>query len=246
MWCRKQGHREVLPLLCCGRAAALNTMPLRPRKPPTRILVARHGQTESNRDGRFCGHAETALTDLGRAQAAALGQRLGALPIAACYTSDFSRAVETAAIALAGRDITPQIDPDLREISYGEWELRRERDVARSHPEEFGRMRAEDPAWQPPGGESTAMVRARTFAALLRIARRHNHETALIVAHGTAIQCMLAEVLGMRPEFTFRFAIANCALSEVTVVRAKPTVTLLNETLHLEALQREAARGRRQ
>ncbi|MCC6381367.1 MAG: histidine phosphatase family protein [Dehalococcoidia bacterium] len=216
-------------------------MPVRPRKPPTRVLIARHGQTESNRDGRFCGHAETALTDLGRAQAAALGRRLGEVPIAACYTSDFSRAVDTAAIALAGREITPRVDLHLREISYGAWELERERDIARSHPEEFARMRSEDPAWQPPGGETIAQVRARTHAALLRVAHRHRHETALVVAHGTAIQCMLAEVLGMRPEFTFRFAVANCALSEVTVLRGKPTVTLLNETLHLRGLQGEAA-----
>lgn len=211
-------------------------MPARARKPPTRILIARHGQTESNRDGLFCGHAETRLTALGEAQARALCARLRETPIAACYTSDFSRAIETAALVLEGRGITPRVDPDLRELHYGEWELQRERLIRQTHPEEYARMRAEDPAWQPPGGETTGMVRDRTFAALMRIARRHRHETALIVTHGTAINCMLAEVLGMRAEYTFRFAVANCALSEVTVVRSRPVVTLLNETRHLAGL----------
>ena len=209
----------------------------RERKSPTRILVARHGQTESNRDGLFCGHSETALTQLGRDQAAALGRRLESVHIAAAYTSDFSRAIETAAIALHGRGLAPCVDPDLREIHYGEWEMQRERIVARSHPQQWKLMRAEDPAWRPPGGETILDVRARTAAALRRIVRAHTGQAVLVVTHGTAINCMFAEVLGMAPESTFRIAVANCGLSEVRARRGgRLVVSLLNDTHHLEGL----------
>jgi alpha-ribazole phosphatase/probable phosphoglycerate mutase len=210
----------------------------RQRKPPTRIWIARHGQTESNRAGVFCGHSETPLTGLGREQARALGRRLASVEIRALYTSDYSRAMDTAAIALAGRGIQPSVDPDLRELHYGAWEMQREREIRRTpeHAAQFELMRREDPSWQPPGGETTAAVRARTFAALQRMAKRHRNEDVLVVSHGTAINCLIAEVLGMAPTHVFRFAVANCGLSCVTVTGGRLVVTLLNETAHLEGI----------
>ena len=212
-------------------------MPLHIRRQATRILIARHGQTITNREGRFCGHSETDLTELGRRQAEALGRRLAEVRIDAVYTSDFSRAIVTAGIAAGGRGLTPSIDAALRELNYGEWEMEKERDVARRYPEQHRLMRAEDPEWQPPGGETTGMVRARTFAALQRIAKAHAHETVLVVSHGTAINCMIAEALGMAPTHTFRFGVDNCGLSEVVMRRTTPIVLRLNETAHLAGLR---------
>lgn len=215
-------------------------MPGRPRKPPTRIILTRHGQTESNRLGLFCGHSETQLTGRGREQARALGSRLAPEPIAACYTSDFSRAIETAAIALAGRDVSHAADAALREIHYGEWEMRKERAVAREGSEQYRLLRAEDPAWHPPGGESLPIVRERMAAMLARIIKRHPHETVLVVSHGTAIHCLVAEVLGIAPTHVFRFHVANCGLSEVHIVGGKPVLVTLNETRHLLGLETAA------
>ena len=211
-------------------------VPARVRKPPTRIYIARHGQTVSNREGRFCGHSETDLTELGREQARALARHLAETPIHAAYTSDFSRAIETAGLILDGRGITPNIDPDLRELHYGEWEMEKAGDIARRYPEQNRLMRAEDPAWRPPGGEDTAMVRLRTYSALQRIARAHRHESVLIVAHGTAINCMLAEVLGVAATHVFRIAIDNCGLSEIIFRRTTPIVVRLNDTSYLDGV----------
>lgn len=206
---------------------------LRVRKPPTRILITRHGQTVTNREGRFCGHFETQLTPLGVRQAQALGQRLGGVQVDAVYTSDLGRAVETAALILQGRRITPSIDPDLRELHYGQWEGRKGGEVAKAYPEQYKLMRAEDPGWRPPGGETIGEVRQRTFAALRRVAKAHQHQTVLIVTHGTAINCMISEALGVAPSHTFRFHVANCGLSEITMRRATPILSLLNDTAHL-------------
>lgn len=209
----------------------------RPRKPPTRILVTRHGQTATNVEGRFCGHSETTLTGLGRRQAEALGARLAGVEIHAAYTSDFSRAIETASLALAGRELPVTPDAALRELHYGEWELQKGGAVARRWPEQYRLMRARDPLWRPPGGEDVAEVRARISATLQRIIRRHRNQTVLVVSHGTAINCMLGEVLGSAVAATFNFEVSNCGLSEVVVHGAKPVVTLLNDTSHLAAVQ---------
>ena len=210
---------------------------LRIRKPPTRILIARHGQTVTNREGRFCGHFETELTTLGVSQARALAARLAPIQIDVVYTSDFGRAIETAALVLEGRKIPAAIDPALRELHYGDWEGRKGGEVAKAYPEQYKLMRAEDPAWRPPGGETIGDVRLRTFASLNRIAKLHQHQTVLIVTHGTAINCMISEALGVAPSHTFRFHVANCGLSEITMRRATPILTLLNDTAHLTGLK---------
>lgn len=207
------------------------------RLPPTRILITRHGQTVTNREGRFCGHYETALTELGVRQARALGERLTMTPLDGVYTSDLGRAVETARLILPGRDLAHRIDPRLRELHYGEWEGEKEREIARRYPEQHRLMRDEDPAWRPPGGETIGEVRIRTMAALRKVARDHAHQTVLIVAHGTAINCMIAEAIGIAPTHTFRFEVANCSLSELVFRRSGAVLTLLNDTTHLAGLK---------
>jgi broad specificity phosphatase PhoE len=207
--------------------------PQRKNVPVTRILIARHGQTVSNREGRFCGHSETELTPLGEAQAKALAARLSETAIHAAYTSDFSRAIRTAGFALEGRNLALGTDPALRELHYGEWEMERESAIRKSHPEQHKLMRDESPEWRPPGGENVAIVRERMQASIQRLIRRHKGETVLVVSHGTAIACLLSEFLGMPIANTFRFDIGNCALSEITVIRGHPFLSLLNDRSHL-------------
>ena len=98
-------------------------------------------------------------------------------------------------------------------------------------------MRDEDPAWQPPGGETIAMVRARTEAAFRRVVRAHQHQTVLVVSHGTAINCLVSELLSIPPTHTFRFTVSNCGLTEVAMRRSMAVVTRLNDTSHLDGLE---------
>lgn len=203
----------------------------------TRIYLARHGQTVTNKEGRFCGHSETDLTTLGEEQARALGRRLAQVEIGACYTSDYSRAIRTAALALGERGITPAVDQDLRELHYGEWELERESEIRRRYPEQHKLMRDEDPAWRPPGGETVAEVRARTEAAYRRIVQSHAGKNVLIVSHGTAINCLLSAVLAMPETHVFRVDVQNCGLSELEVRGGRSYVVRLNETAHLAEIR---------
>ncbi len=122
----------------------------------TRLFLTRHGQTVTNTEGRFCGHSETDLTAKGEDQARALGKRLAKEKFEAIYTSDFSRAIRTAAFIAGNRELTPRAEPALRELHYGEWELEKGGDVARKWRTQYRLMRHEDPAWRPPGGETVA------------------------------------------------------------------------------------------
>lgn len=206
------------------------------RERVTRVLLTRHGQTVANVEERFCGQSETALTPLGREQARALGRRLAGERLAACYTSDLSRAIETARIALGERGIAICERVDLRERFYGVWELEREVDCKARDPAGFAAMEADDPGWVPPGGESTAAVRERGEAAIREIVAGHRGETVLVVAHGTLLNCLVAWVLGLPETHTFRFAVGHCTLFEVVEQGGRLVVARMNDGAHLDGL----------
>jgi broad specificity phosphatase PhoE len=92
----------------------------------TTILLARHGETDWNRDGRFQGWADPPLNETGRAQARALAEQLRGTPFDAVYASDLRRAHETAEIVAAPHGVPVLADEGLREIDaiLGRGELR--------------------------------------------------------------------------------------------------------------------------
>src|SRR5262245_8544547 len=86
---------------------------------PTRLIIVRHGETAWNLEGRYQGHADSALTETGLAQARLLAERFAREPCSLLYSSDLGRAHETARIiaALTGRGL--QLDTRLRERRLG-------------------------------------------------------------------------------------------------------------------------------
>ena len=202
----------------------------------TRLYLVRHGQTVTNKEGRFCGHSETQLTTLGQEQARALGRRLAREKIDAVYTSDYSRAMETAALVVGERAVTAGVDLDLRELHYGEWELEREFDVRKRAGEQYKLMRDEHPDWRPPGGETVAEVRERTRAAFDRIVAANHGKRVLVVSHGTALNCLLSSLLETPLTHVFRIEMANCGLTEVHVRSGRAYIMRMNDTAHLADL----------
>ena len=157
------------------------------------VLLARHGETDDNRQPiRFQGFRDTPLNDTGRAQAHELAEQVAARepPIASLWSSDLSRARETAEIVGARIGLQPRLDPRLREANRGEWEGHLFVDVKRSDPERFAAWMRAGASWRFPGGESLKEQQDRVMAALSDI-----HATgelpALAVCHGGCIRVML-------------------------------------------------------
>ena len=210
-----------------------------------KLFIVRHGQTEGNLGGIFCGHSETALTDTGIQQARALGRRLADTEFKAAYASDLSRAADTARHILAEHPSPPSLalDDRLREMHYGEWEGRPGSEIRAESPDlmrEFftGQRQA------APGGESIVQLRERMAAAARDAATAHAGENVLLVSHGNAIMALLAEMLSMAPEASWSFAIENTSLTRLHFSNSgKVTVLSVNETAHFEELARMNAGG---
>ena len=161
----------------------------------TTVILARHGETDWNRNGIWQGHGDPPLNDLGRRQARQLAARLEGDAIDALYSSDMRRARETAGIVAAPRGLAVVLDPDLREMDVGSWTGLTLEQIG----ERFPGMTYHD-------GESREAFDERVLGALYRIAAAHDGGQVLAVAHGGVVRALDRHVIGEpRP------VLANCA-----------------------------------
>jgi probable phosphoglycerate mutase len=207
----------------------------------TTLIWVRHGEADSNRDGRFGGHAPVPLTELGQRQAAATGRALARAEPTAIVSSDLRRAHQTAeAIALAcNLPISPE--PGLRERSLGILDGLSFAEAESQHPELWARLRGRDPHLVPEGGEHNDAVYERVAAAMDRIVAAHEGGRVVVVSHGLALYHAFAHVCGLgspskgHPVFLL---VDNCSLSRLEH-RPGPKwrIMTLNDTGHLAGVQ---------
>jgi probable phosphomutase (TIGR03848 family) len=194
----------------------------------TTFLLIRHGTCDSV--GRsIAGRAPGVhLNGAGRAQVAALADRLAALPIAAIYSSPLERACETAAPLAARHGKAVTILPELTELDFGEWTGRTlaELDTAEGW-RAFNTFRS---GTRIPSGELMTEVQARAVGALERLTQTHGDATVAIVTHGDVIRAVLTYFLGMPLDLLQRIEIDPAAVSIVRLDRFGPVVLRLNST----------------
>lgn len=208
------------------------------RPPPgaTDILLIRHGESQAaHMDKPFPlvnGHADPDLAENGREQAERLAQRLAKVPLDALYVTSLCRTAQTAAPLAERLGLTPQVEPDLREVNLGEWEAGVFRKmVADNHPI-AERMWAEERWDVIPGAESAEAFAARTSGALKRIAAAHPDQLVAVVVHGGVIAVLLATATGSRP-FAFLGA-DNASISRLVITPQRWILRTYNDTAHLE------------
>ncbi|CCH73404.1 histidine phosphatase family protein [Nostocoides australiense] len=166
--------------------------------PPRRLILLRHGQTQSNLDGIWQGHLDVELTELGRRQADAAAAQLTAYRPTTIVSSDLKRAAVTAQAVARDLSLTVAFDPRWREFHVGQWTGKTTAEVIAMHPaERLAALRGEE---QRRGidGEGPAEVRARVTPALDElIGRLGEGECAIIVSHGGTIRVLAAVLLGL-------------------------------------------------
>ena len=212
-----------------------------------RILLARHGETPWNAEGRYQGQEDIALSPIGEAQAQALGERLREVRIDRAIASPLSRALRTAELALGeARAGMLSTDPGFMEIAHGDWEGMLAHEVYERDAERAQAWRdsPHEVLMPGPGGESLQHVLDRAWPALARAcAGLAAADTLLIVAHDAVNRVLLCRILGVplsRP-WVFRQAPTTLNLLEgndvdnLEVVRLNDCghhTTLFGEAVH--------------
>jgi broad specificity phosphatase PhoE len=161
----------------------------------TTILLARHGESDWNRTKRWQGFADRPLTDLGRRQAMELAARLEETELDAVYSSDLQRARETAEIVARSKRLDVQTVRDLREVDVGSWSGLTRAEAEARYPEAYARWLQGNEGWDD--GETYDELGERVVRAVKRIAKEHDGQRVLIVAHGGTIRAIHAAALGV-------------------------------------------------
>ncbi|HEX3548505.1 MAG TPA: bifunctional RNase H/acid phosphatase [Mycobacterium sp.] len=204
------------------------------RGAPTRFLLLRHGQTELSTQRRYSGRGNPALTEIGRGQADAAAQYIGAKGgISAVITSPLERAYDTAARAAKALGVDVTVDDDLIETDFGAWEGLTFGEAAERDPE-LHRRWLRDTSVRPPGGESFDSVAERVRRAQARIVAEHAGETVLVVSHVTPIKTLLRMALDAGPGILYRL---HLDLASLSIAEFYPdgvaSVRLVNQTSYL-------------
>lgn len=205
------------------------------------LLIARHGETIWNTQGRIQGHSDIELSDSGIQQARFLADRLRSVTLDAAYCSDLLRASQTAEIALEGREVPLHRTELLREYHKGAFEGLTNQQIQEQFPAQYSTYLTKDLDFAPEGGESTRAVSVRVSGIITEIKDRHMDETVLVVGHGGSLRAAMMSLLGMSLEANWRFFFANCALTVIETYPDNAVLRLFNDGSHLNGLNRPPA-----
>ncbi len=189
------------------------------------VYLARHGETAWSLSGQHTSFTDLPLTEHGKRNAARLGDRLKGLTFAKVFTSPLVRALATCEIAGYGQ--VAEVDPDLVEWNYGDYEGLT---TAQIH--------ATRPGWNLfrdgcPGGESPEEVGARAQRVIDRV--RAVQGNVLLFSSGHFLRVLAAHWLGLDTSGGRYFMLSTASLSQLSYEHnySEPAVSLWNDTKHV-------------
>jgi probable phosphoglycerate mutase len=203
----------------------------------TTIYLIRHGETDWNQAGRWQGHADVPLNDLGFRQARIVARRLAAegVQFDAIYSSDLARAFQTAWEIGAAVKVPVQLLPNLREIDLGTWSGLTYDEIKFTHPTEIALLEQGQDVPRG-GGESLSALRKRVVEAVDAITHHHGSGTLGLVTHGGCIRMLLAHAESFQGDGFKRFP--HIGNTSITIMRIAPDsweALRINDVAHLEA-----------
>ncbi|MFN3491785.1 MAG: alpha-ribazole phosphatase, partial [Anaerolineales bacterium] len=198
-----------------------------------KLFLIRHGQTDWNIAGRYQGQSDIPLNQAGCQQVKALAKRLSTKTINAIYSSDLSRAKDTAQAIANFHQLEIQTDFRWRELSFGGWEGMNYKEIAAHSPDVFSKWMIDPQHTSTPNGETLHELSNRVKSAFDEIKNKHKDQTVLVVSHSGALQALLATLLGVELNRYWQFKVSQASLSELNVYHDSVVLNLLNDTNHL-------------
>ena len=202
----------------------------------TEIILIRHGETEWNLSGRWQGHADSALSPRGIAQAQALSERMSKEDVDAVYASDLERAQHTARLAGSEANWTFSLMPELRERDLGVLEGLTTDEMLIEHPDVYRSFREDGPEYQPPGGESFKQFYDRCSSAIEKLTLLHSGKKIVAVTHGGVLGAIFRYVLRIPLDADRNFVLLNCSLNRIQKDGGRWNLVSWGDVAHLEGL----------
>lgn len=205
----------------------------------THLWLIRHAQTDANATGVIQGQYDAQLSALGREQARILAQRIVKSPPDVIYSSDSSRAHDTARAVARMCELPIHLDVRLREIDMGQWSNRPWKEIRDTFPEQIKRMDSDPTFRRGVNGENPIEVQERVVAVINEILAKHQGERIAVFSHGFSLRTYIAHLLetpltGIHNRLKF----GNTGITRIRFYEGNQyaTVMTLNDTSHLEEL----------
>jgi probable phosphoglycerate mutase len=213
-------------------APADETAPAPP--PPTRLVLVRHAvtaQTGPMLSGRTPG---IDLSDKGREQAKALGERLARLPIDVVYASPIERTTQTATAVAEHHGLEVQPLPGVIEADYGEWTGGKLADLAKT--DLWKTVQLSPSRARFPNGESLAEMQSRMVVALEDVVARHRGQLVVVVSHADPIKAAIAHYTGVHLDLFQRIVVSPASVTVFELGDHGAAMVKCNDTGSLDEL----------
>lgn len=199
----------------------------------TEILLIRHAVNDFVKTGKLAGWTPGVhLNDEGRAQAAALGERLANTKLDAIYSSPLDRTMETAQAVLAHHpDLQLQVVEDIGELKIGDWQGAELSKLYRR--KQWFMVQAFPSRTQFPNGETFRQAQVRAVDALEAMVQQHPRGRIAVFSHADIIKLVLAFYLGAPLDMFQRINVSPASISIIVVGYGRITVQQINETTYL-------------
>ncbi len=201
----------------------------------TRLICVRHGETAWNVEARLQGQLDIPLNDRGREQARRTAHWLAEDRPDVVVSSDLVRAQATASAIATFNRCPLELDPGLRERSFGSFQGLTHTEVAERWPAQAARWKTRDPEFAPGDGESLTVFFARCLEATLRIAEAHAGKTVVLVAHGGVLDCLYRAAARVPLDAPRIWSLDNAAINRLLFTSSGLTLVGWNDTSHLDA-----------
>jgi len=198
-----------------------------------RLILIRHGLTYWNDLFRYQGHTDIQLNEEGIVQAEAVKRRLLSCRFAAIYSSDLSRAVQTAQIVGGPHKLIVSVRAELREINFGVWEGLTYQDLELHYPELLQTWLEAPHLLAVPGGETFSAVQERALACLHDIIKEQPYGNIAVVSHGGTIAALICGLLNEPISNMWKYRQKNASITIFKRENNNFCLETVNDVTHL-------------
>lgn len=206
-------------------------------EPDLQLILIRHGETEWNRKRRYQGQKDVKLNARGREQAQLAARHLEKEDIDVIYSSDLSRAKDTAELIADKQGMQVRELEGLRELDFGAWEGKDYQTIIEKDENRYRDWLHNPGEVTPPDGEEMSHFQERVASTFSKIIECHSgkddHEKIAAAAHGGTIRIYLVEILEIPLKRYTRLYFDNGGITRIDFYEGNPVITLVNDTHHL-------------
>jgi len=192
------------------------------------LLLIRHANIAPQYAGRYVGSTDVPAEPHGLQQARELAKLVRSRRPGRCFCSPLVRARQTAEVICESTDLRAQVDDDLREVDFGQWEGKTFDEIAAENPETVDRWADFSEDFAFPGGESVGSFLARIGRAARRLAD-DSADVVLAVTHAGVIRGMICHLLGLPSRHYLLFAVRHATCTTISLADGKGVLSGLNE-----------------